>query len=60
MQHLSLPALRHVSFPNPSKMEGADAFLKRHGSKLRSLETKFPGDFGLYPALDLLVVSVSV
>ena len=59
-KRFSLPALRHVSFPNSSKMEGAEAFLKQHGSKLHSLETKLPGAFELYPALNLLVVSVSV
>lgn len=38
-----LPALRHLSFPNIVKMEGADTFLKKHGSKLLSLEIKSTG-----------------
>lgn len=52
-----LPALRHLSFPNIVKMEGADTFLKKHGSKLLSLEIKSTGrTFDLCPNLTLLVI----
>lgn len=52
-----LPALRHLSFPNVAKMEGAHTFLKKHGSKLLSLEIKSAGrTFDLCPNLTLLVI----
>jgi hypothetical protein len=54
----SLPALRHVAFPNALKMVGAHEFLQKHGAKLVTLKTDNGREtFALCPAISVLYLS---
>ncbi|KAF8056032.1 hypothetical protein FPV67DRAFT_690747 [Lyophyllum atratum] len=55
---MSLPALRHVAFPNASKVGGASEFLEKHGSKIITLKTKDgKGFFAPCPNLSVMYLS---